>query len=131
SDSRTVTPRPGMAQRVHFELQPEAAAGPAPLAAEITTVAGQRLLLMSPSGTFTLGSSRREQGRRANEIQRAVSFERPFYLSATPVTNAQFKQFRVTHSSSHFSRNTLDLPDQPVVKVSWEDAALYCNWLST
>lgn len=130
SESRTVTPRPGMEQRVHFALRPDTPSGPTTPAPELTTSAGQRLLLMAPTGSHTLGSSRREQGRRANETQRTVAFERPFYLATTPVTNAQFKQFRVTHSSSHFNRNTLDLPDQPVVKVSWEDAALYCNWLS-
>ncbi|MDY0070106.1 MAG: PEGA domain-containing protein [Porticoccaceae bacterium] len=130
SESRTLTPKPGAEQKVHFDLRPEAAREPPGPAAQITSGAGQRLRLFRPEATFTLGSSRREQGRRANEVQRLVSLTKPFYLAETPVTNAEYKKFQVTHSSSHFNRNTLDLPDQPVVRVSWQDAARYCNWLS-
>lgn len=130
SQSRTITPRPGIEQAVSLVLQAEGSGKTAEAAGQITTPAGQELKLFRPDTTFTMGSSRREQGRRANEIQRQVSLSRPFYLATTEVTNAQYKKFQLTHSSSHFSRNTLDLPDQPVVRLSWLDAARYCNWLS-
>src|SRR5690606_22141076 len=35
-----------------------------------------------------------------------------------------------SHSSGVVQGRTLDLDNQPVVQVSWTDAALYCNWLS-
>lgn len=130
SESRTVTPRPGVEQKVHLSLRPVAEQGAAPTPPQVTTGAGQTLKLFRPGVTFTMGSSRREQGRRANEVQRLVRLDRPFYLAEAPVTNAQYKKFQVAHSSSHFNRNTLDLPDQPVVRVSWQEAARYCNWLS-
>lgn len=131
SEIRSITPKPGAEQQVQFTLRPLAAAAPAAsLAAQITTGGGQELKLLRPQGTFTLGSSRREQGRRANEVQRLVALDKPFYLAVTQVTNAEYKKFDQTHSSSHFNRATLDRPDQPVVRVSWQDAARYCNWLS-
>ena len=126
---KVLTPKPGVEQQVTFQLKPSSAAGKQ-AAASITSAAGQTLKLFEPKATFVMGSSRREQGRRANEVQKSVTLNRPFYLATTPVTNAEFKKFQVTHSSSHFNRQTLDSPLQPVVKVSWQAAAQYCNWLS-
>ncbi len=83
-----------------------------------------------PAATFTMGSQRREAGRRANEGQRPVNLLRRFYMSTREVTNADFKQFRPEHRSGFVSQNTLELDRQPVVNVSWQDAAAYCNWLS-
>ena len=77
-----------------------------------------------------MGASRREAGRRANESRRHVALTRPYYLGVKEVTNAQFRQFRASHNSGLAEGASLDGDDQPVVNVSWEDAARYCNWLS-
>lgn len=95
----------------------------------ITTVNGQELKLLYP-GNFVMGASRREAGRQANESLRSVSLTKPYYLSLTEVTNAQFNQFDANHSSGVIDRITLSNNSQPVVDISWEQAALYCNWLS-
>lgn len=94
------------------------------------TSAGQNLLLFKPNDTFTLGASRREQGRRANEAQRQVKLDRAFYLSEKLVTNAEFRRFEKFHSSNHVKGNSLNGEQYPVVNISWQQAALYCNWLS-
>ncbi|WP_193164959.1 PEGA domain-containing protein [Microbulbifer hainanensis] len=98
--------------------------------AEITNPAGGTMLLMRPNAKFTMGSSRREQGRRANEVLRQVALTRPFYIGTTEVTNREFRRFQRMHSSSHVNGVSLDNDNLPVVNVSWTDAALYCNWLS-
>lgn len=128
--SKTVTPRGDLEQTVRFDLLTEEEARWRNTPRRITSPAGQSLKLFRPEVTFTMGSSRREQGRRANEVQKAVTLSRPFYLATTEVTNAQYKQFNRRHSSSHADGKTLDRPQQPVVNVSWQDAARYCNWLS-
>jgi formylglycine-generating enzyme required for sulfatase activity len=97
--------------------------------ANIRTKAEQALKLM-PLGTFTMGSPRREPGRRANEAQRNVQFKRPFYMGVNEVTNGQFRKFKSEHRSGLVGQHTLDLDNQPVVGVSWNEAALFCNWLS-
>jgi formylglycine-generating enzyme required for sulfatase activity len=84
-----------------------------------------------PAGSYTMGSARREAGRRANEAQRAVQLTRRFYVGTREVTNAEFRQFRATHRSGFIVQTTLELDQQPVVNVTWQDAAAYCNWLST
>ncbi|GAB3095561.1 PEGA domain-containing protein [Aestuariicella hydrocarbonica] len=94
------------------------------------TAAKQKLLLFKPDHTFTMGASRREQGRRANEAQRTVKLDRAFYLSEKLVTNAEYRRFEKFHTSGHVKGNSLNGEQYPVVNVTWQKAALYCNWLS-
>ncbi len=95
----------------------------------IRTSQGQELKLIF-GGKFSMGASRREQGRRSNETLHTVELQRPFYIGTTEVTNAQFAKFRATHSSGTYKSNDLSGPNLPVTNVNWEDAARYCNWLS-
>ncbi len=46
------------------------------------------------------------------------------------VTNGEYRRFHPQHRSGTFGRYSLDNDKQPVVNVSWEEAARYCNWLS-
>lgn len=130
SKVQTITPRPGLEQVLSVELLTERQARWANTPRQIASPGGQRLTLFKPEQTFTMGASRREVGRRSNEVLRDVRLERAFYLGQTEVTNSQFKAFRAKHSSSHARGQTLDTPNQPVVNISWQQAALYCNWLS-
>ncbi|MBS3747243.1 MAG: SUMF1/EgtB/PvdO family nonheme iron enzyme [Wenzhouxiangellaceae bacterium] len=90
---------------------------------------GQTLQLVEP-GAFDMGSPRGQQGRQANERQRPVRLERLFYMGLHEVTNEQFRRFRPQHSSGIAGDETLDNDEQPVVRVSFDDAAAFCNWLS-
>jgi len=96
------------------------------------TTRGGSVLKLVPPGTFLMGSDPREQGRRPNEARRTVTLQRPFYLGTTDVTNEQFRRFRPDHASGYMEkeRRSFDLDAQPVTRVSWDDAAEYCNWLS-
>jgi formylglycine-generating enzyme required for sulfatase activity len=124
-----VTPRPGVAQVVQTQLLTPEQARLAATPASISTKSGVQLKLM-PIGRFVMGSPRREPGRRANEAQREVEFKRAFYMGVTEVTNGQFRKFKPEHRSGIVGNHTLDLDNQPVVGVTWQDAASYCNWLS-
>jgi formylglycine-generating enzyme required for sulfatase activity len=126
----TVTPRADVTQQLEVTLDTLAQARAAAAPEILTTAAGQLLRLVRPEGEFRMGASRREAGRRANESQRLVKLTRPFYLGATEVTNAEFRRFRPSHDSGSAEGSSLNGEAQPVVGVSWEDAARYCNWLS-
>jgi formylglycine-generating enzyme required for sulfatase activity len=125
----SVTPRPGVQQRVEATLltpeQSRIAATPA-----VTKTKFEQQLRLMPIGRFTMGSPRREPGRRANEAQRDIEFKRGFYMSVTEITNGQFRRFKPEHRSGIVGNHTLDLDNQPVVGITWVEAALYCNWLS-
>ncbi len=125
----TVTPREGQAQLVEYQLRTPGEARVAALPARRSTALGQELVLVQ-GGRFTMGSSRREPGRRSNETERVVELKRPYYLSKYQVTNREFRQFRAEHLSGIFKDETLDLERQPVTRVSWQDAVAFCNWLS-
>jgi formylglycine-generating enzyme required for sulfatase activity len=149
----TVTPRPGLPQNVDVTLLEGVAATPAsaplpgvgstPGAAAAGTAPaaivalqptlranGEIEMKLVPAGSYTMGSPRREAGRRANEAQRPVELQRRFYVSLREITNAQYRQFRADHRSGFVGQTTLELDRQPVVNVSWQNAAAFCNWLS-
>ena len=87
-------------------------------------------LVLFPAGSFMAGSDRREQGRRSNEVLRKVTLTRAFYLAEKEITNAQFRVFRAQHASGLAMEKSLDLDNQAVSGVSWNDAVEFCNWLS-
>jgi formylglycine-generating enzyme required for sulfatase activity len=119
---------PGLGRTLEFKLvDPKDVAGNAPQ--KITTKGGIKLLVVA-GGTYQAGTDRREQGRRPNEGAHKVTLFRPFYMGEREVTNAQFRQFRAEHNSGSFGSSSLDLDKQPVVRVTWEAAAEFCNWLS-
>ena len=123
-----ITPRPGFPQEVKIVLSSLKSEPVAP-AGVITAQNGYALKLIRP-GPFTMGSSRREQGRRANETLRKINLQRPFYMGTREVTNKEFKQFLTRHSSGAFKGQRLSQEDHPAVQITWEQAALFCNWLS-
>jgi formylglycine-generating enzyme required for sulfatase activity len=125
-----ITPRPDHEQSLQIHLMTVEQAYWASRPDRIASSVGAGLRLFRPAATFTLGAARREPGRRANEAQRNVRLERPFYLGTHEITNGQFRNWRGEHTSSAVRGQTLDMDDQPVVNVSWNDAALFCNWLS-
>lgn len=123
------TSRPGLDQVIRVTLKSLEQARLEQIKPVITSAAGQALKLFYP-GAFTMGASRREAGRRPNETLREIKLERPFYFSLQEVSNAQFRLFNSEHSSGTVQGLTLDNEAQPVVRVSWNQAALFCNWLS-
>jgi formylglycine-generating enzyme required for sulfatase activity len=119
---------PGLGRNLDFKLiDPKDVVGNSP--PRITTKSGIKLLIVA-GGTFQSGTDRREQGRRPNEGSRKVTLVRPFYMGEREVTNGQFRQFRAAHNSGAIGNVSLDLDKQPVVRVTWNDAAEFCNWLS-
>ncbi|MDR1880710.1 MAG: SUMF1/EgtB/PvdO family nonheme iron enzyme [Tannerellaceae bacterium] len=92
-------------------------------------------LIKVPAGKYRMGSPRHD-----NEKPMSVqTIERPFWIGRIEVTNRQYQLFSASHDSRvehyhgwHHSRTgyPLNEPDQPVVRVSWNDAMAYCRWLS-
>lgn len=141
SYSTEITPRKGIRKRIKVRLKtqaerqtpgnPAVPAIPVPGSSKdtITTAAGQTLKLFR-GGRITLGSSRREPGRRANEVLREATLSRPFYFGLKEVSNGEFRRFLATHQVSPINGIDVNGDQYPVVNISWERAAVFCNWLS-
>lgn len=127
--TRTITPRPGYPQTLTARLRSLEAVARDAVAQTEVSAAGQTLRRIE-GGTFSMGASRAEPGRRANEVIQPVTITRPFLISIHEVTNKQFAEFRKNHDSGAAVHASLAADDNPVANVSWEDAVQYCNWLS-
>ena len=93
-------------------------------------------LVLVPAGEFILGAATGDPDESPES--RAV-VARPFYLGCYEVTNAEYAVFRPAQDSGVISETNKDQnergipvngPRQPVVRVSWNDAAAFCDWLS-
>ena len=131
SQAIEITPRPDQAQSLSVKLLTVQQAYWASRPNFIKSPVESTLKLFRPNNAaFSLGAPRRQPGRRANEIERPVVLDRPFYLATKEINNKQFRQWKTQHSSSSVKGMSLDMANQPVTNISWEQAALFCNWLS-
>ena len=81
-----------------------------------------------PAGCYWIGSPRDELGRFTNEgPERLVALE-GFWISQTPITQAQWRQV-MGSNPSNFIENRVDRDLRPVEKVSWHDAIEFCTRL--
>ena len=94
-------------------------------------------LVYIPAGRFVMGQA----DSFADEQPQLVTINKPFFMASTEITNEQFTLFDPTHDSRievgdfiHFSPGeqgwSLSHPTQPVVRVSWNQAMSFCDWLS-
>lgn len=127
--SRTITPRPGYPQTVAARLRSNEAIERAKVEMTLKTAVGQTLRRVQP-GTFRMGASRSEPGRRANEVLVPVTLSRPFLIGIHEVTNSEFSKFHESHDSGSDISLSMGGGNNPVANITWSDAVQYCNWLS-
>ena len=81
-----------------------------------------------PAGSFLMGS---EHGQDNERPEHRV-FTDEFYLARRQVTNADYSAYTQTtgaQAQPFLDDPNFNHPEQPVVAVSWFEAAQYCEWL--
>lgn len=128
----TVTPSANESTKLDVSLKSNVEVRRESTPLELKTAGGQTLhrLLLTEPYRFSMGASRREPGRRANESQYEVELTRSLYVGEKEVTNAEFRRFMPNHDSGNENGFDFNESNQPVVSVSWDSAARYLNWLS-
>jgi formylglycine-generating enzyme required for sulfatase activity len=93
-------------------------------------------LMRIPAGRFVMGSPDGEADERPTT---EVIIAQDFWMGSCEITNEQFHQFDPHHQSGLFTKRyqgpdgpglSLGGPQQPVVRVSWQQAMAFCHWLS-
>ena len=93
-------------------------------------------LTLIPAGTYVMGSA---SGSPHEHPPTVATVDRPFWMSVTEISNAQFAKFDPSHDSRYIDQRWKDhiiagypanLPDQPVIRISQEEASAFCEWLS-
>ena len=107
------------------------------------------MVVMAGPVSVRMGSPLDEAGRQpapdsAAEPLHTVRIPRSFAISATEITNAQFRKFLAATPHAKAGFRYEESPDRmaevlarlspddhgPVIAVTWYEAAMYCNWLS-
>ncbi len=102
---------------------------------EITLADGVSLdLVKIPGGNFIMGST-----DNADEMPRTDQRVESFWIGRFEITNKIYSLFDPDHDSRDEHRHgyqfgrkgyPLNHPDQPVVRISWQEAVDFCRWLS-
>jgi len=87
-----------------------------------------------PGGQYVMGSR-----NHPDEMPQTVQEVAPFWIGRFEISNKIYALFDPSHDSRDEHRHgyqfgrkgySLNHPDQPAVRVSWEEAMAFCQWLS-
>jgi formylglycine-generating enzyme required for sulfatase activity len=115
---------PALALVAGLAFGPRGHARGAPAAGDaVVNSLGMRMVLLPP-GSFRMGSPPGEPMRQEEETPRRVTLTRPFRISATEVTQAQWLTLMPANRSAEKGDGL------PVTSVSWREAREFCEKLS-
>ena len=83
-----------------------------------------------PGGEFRMGSPDTEDGHVKDEGPVHTVTIDSFWMGKYEVTNGQYRKFKKNHNSGNYQGKSLDGDDQPVARVSWNDAMAFVDWLN-
>ena len=89
-----------------------------------------------PAGQFAMGDV---DGENDEFPMTAVKIDQPFWMAETEVSLEQYQQFDPNHRNGYYDMHykdqvrpgyLMDSPKKPVIRVSWQQAMAFCEWLS-
>ena len=90
-----------------------------------------------PAGKFVMGSM---TGALDEAPECVVKIDKPFWMSIKEITNREYSDFDPVHDSGAIDQQWKDhifpgypanMPEMPVIRISWNEAMGYCRWAST
>lgn len=118
--------------------QMQASGGPATQEVAISGSGGKMTIQLRriPAGKFAMGSSK---GLPDELPVSAVEIPKAFWMGEVEVSNELYRCFDPTHDSRYLDLPGKDIvgpglaanePNQPVIRVTWQQAMKFCQWLS-
>lgn len=92
--------------------------------------------LRVPAGEFVMGNP---EGREDEAALKTVKIDKAYWLGRMEVSNKIYSMFDPTHDSRFIDQQWKDHttagypanePNQPVIRISYEEAMRFCEWLS-
>ncbi len=89
-----------------------------------------------PAGQFAMGDV---DGELDEFPMAAVKIPEPFWIGETEVSLEQYQQFDPNHRNGYYDMHykdqvkpgyLMDSPKKPAIRVSWQQAMAFCEWLS-
>ena len=87
-------------------------------------------MVLIPGGTFLMGSPDNEPERKDAEGPQHEVTVPTFLMGRYPVTQAQYEAVMATNPATEYDTDRFVAPNKPVVGVSWDDAAEFCERLA-
>lgn len=125
------------ADKVAQLQQTAAVAAKSPATRELDLGGGVSLpLVLIPAGRFVMGDV---NGFDDETPPAAVTIEQPYYMGRFEVTTQQYAQFDPLHDNAYvegrgkdrINRGTpIQDPEFPVVRITWNEAIAFCQWVS-
>ena len=117
---------PGVESDVPVSMDPLPVATLPTSGGKINPVDGAEMVFI-PAGPFSMGDDKLYSNGADRVHQVTVD---GYYIYKTPVTVAMYKKFcdATGHAMPNEPSWGWDKADYPIVNVTWNDAAAYCNW---
>ncbi|MCF7849462.1 MAG: SUMF1/EgtB/PvdO family nonheme iron enzyme [Kiritimatiellales bacterium] len=89
-----------------------------------------------PAGEFAMGSN---AGAVDEQPMKKVMIDKPFWMGTMEVSLEQYLQFNPEHRNRVYDMHykdqvrpgyDMDKPELPAIRMSWEEAMAFCEWLS-
>jgi len=88
-------------------------------------------LMRVPAGKFLMGSTKENTLADDRErLQHTVDIPYDYWMARFPTTNEGYSKYVVAKGLIHPVIDWMQKKDHPVVKISWNDAVAYCQWLN-
>jgi len=104
------------------------------------------IMVLVPAGDFLMGTDNSEvdilitdhsEWQRdwfSNETPKRKVYLVSFFISKYEITNEQYGKFLKAHPEYHpppyWNNQDFNQPKQPIVGLDWNDAIIYCDWLT-
>jgi len=134
----TASPTPTLAPTATVTPRPTATTTPtptptlAPGEARVRDADGMTMRFV-PGGSFLMGASEEDVDAARHERPQREVFVGPFWMDETEVTTDQYKRCVAAGVCTEpITRDLYDAPNKgnhPMVLISWEEAARYCEWI--